>query len=86
MKIMGLRILSLCLSAGTLGVSLAAVNAPAAAPDIVRAQAREIFAEIVGIESSIGKANEPTPWDSCVDQFSARRVRVMVRAMSRCPD
>ncbi len=65
---MGLRCLGVCLCAGALAASLAAVSSPAsgtptatptAAPEAVRAQAREIFAHIVGIESSIGKANVP---------------------------
>jgi len=65
---MGLRRLGVCLCAGALAASLAVVGSPAsgtptatptAAPEAVRAQAREIFAHIVGIESSIGKANVP---------------------------
>jgi hypothetical protein len=36
-----------------------AVGTPAAAPDAVRTQARDIFAHIVGIESSIGKRKVP---------------------------
>jgi acetylornithine deacetylase/succinyl-diaminopimelate desuccinylase-like protein len=41
-------------------VGAAATPVPATpAPDAVRAQAREIFAAIVGIESSIGKGNVP---------------------------
>src|ERR1700716_3748131 len=49
----------LLLGAGAMGVSLAAGSAPAGAPDAVRAQAREIFAHIIAIESSIGQANVP---------------------------
>ena len=69
MKITALRCVSLCLGAGTLALTLsldaaesgAAGNAgtAATAPDPVRAQAREIFAHIVGIESSIGKGKVP---------------------------
>ena len=56
---MRFRVLSLCLGSGMFGAALAAAGGPAAAPDAVRAQAREIFAHIVGIESSIGKGNVP---------------------------
>jgi acetylornithine deacetylase/succinyl-diaminopimelate desuccinylase-like protein len=65
MKMTGLRYLSLRLGASLLGLSWAAVavcaaaGAPATAPEAVRTQAREIFANIVGIESSIGKGNVP---------------------------
>jgi acetylornithine deacetylase/succinyl-diaminopimelate desuccinylase-like protein len=59
LKMMRQRCLSLLLGAAALCATLAAVGAPAAAPDAVRAQAREIFAHIVGIESSIGKGKVP---------------------------
>jgi acetylornithine deacetylase/succinyl-diaminopimelate desuccinylase-like protein len=65
MKITGLRCLGRRLGACLLGVSWAAATvsvaggAPAAAPEAVRAQAREIFASIIGIESSIGKGKVP---------------------------
>jgi acetylornithine deacetylase/succinyl-diaminopimelate desuccinylase-like protein len=72
--------LSLCLGAGVLGVSLAAVKAgpngspdasAAAAPDAVRTQAREIFANIVGIESSIGKGKVPLVAKYLAERFKA---------------
>jgi len=75
------------LGAGVLGVSLAAVSAgpegkasasaaavPAAAPaapTAVRAQAREIFANIVGIESSIGKGKVPLVAKYLAERFKA---------------
>ncbi len=73
---MGLRSLSLCISAGALSVSLAAArapstSAPAAAADSARARAREIFAQIVGIESSIGKANVPLVAKYLAQRFEA---------------
>ncbi len=46
-------------------------TAPAAAPDAERAQAREIFAAIVGIESSIGKGNVPQVAKYLADRFKA---------------
>jgi acetylornithine deacetylase/succinyl-diaminopimelate desuccinylase-like protein len=65
MKITGLRCLGRRLGACLLGASWAAstvsvaAGAPASPPEAVRAQAREIFANIIGIESSIGKGNVP---------------------------
>jgi hypothetical protein len=73
--------MSLCLGAGTLALALsldaaergAAGNTgtAAAAPDPVRAQAREIFAHIVGIESSIGKGKVPLVAKYLADRFKA---------------
>jgi acetylornithine deacetylase/succinyl-diaminopimelate desuccinylase-like protein len=81
MKITALRCVSLCLGAGTLALALsldaaesgAAGNTgtAAAAPDPVRAQAREIFAHIVGIESSIGKGKVPLVAKYLADRFKA---------------
>ena len=81
MKIAALRCMSLCLGAGTLALalSLAAAESGAAgnagtaatAPDPVRAQAREIFAHIVGIESSIGKGKVPLVAQYLADRFKA---------------
>ena len=82
MKRTGLRCLGVCLGAGALGVSLAAVSAgpdgnagaspaAAAAPNAVRAQAREIFAGIVGIESSIGKGKVPLVAKYLAERFQA---------------
>ena len=73
---MGLRSLGVCLSAGALSASLAtagspALAAPTGAPDAVRAQAREIFAHIVGVESSIGKANVPLVAKYLAETFKA---------------
>ena len=60
--------MGVCLSAAAVGVCVSLVGAGAiaasttaagTAPEAVRAQAREIFANIVAIESSIGKANVP---------------------------
>ena len=71
----GPRALSRFLGAGALGVNLVAAaagtNANAAAPDAVRAQAREIFAHIVGIESSIGKGNVPLVAKYLAERFKA---------------
>jgi acetylornithine deacetylase/succinyl-diaminopimelate desuccinylase-like protein len=80
--------LSLCLGAGVLGASLAAVSAgpdgnasaaavsaaapsASAAPNAVRAQARDIFAHIVGIESSIGKGKVPVVAKYLAERFKA---------------
>jgi acetylornithine deacetylase/succinyl-diaminopimelate desuccinylase-like protein len=52
--------------AGT-GVSTSAT----AAPDAVRAQAREIFANIIGIESSIGKEKVPAVAGYLAERFKA---------------
>jgi acetylornithine deacetylase/succinyl-diaminopimelate desuccinylase-like protein len=71
MKITGIRCVCLCLSAWAVGVSLAAAKSPAAAPDAVRAEAREIFAAIVAIESSVGKANVPRVANYLADRFKA---------------
>jgi acetylornithine deacetylase/succinyl-diaminopimelate desuccinylase-like protein len=77
MKIIGLLRLTLLLGAGALGASLAlcaAVNgadAPGAAPQAVRAQARETFAAIVGIESSIGKGKVPLVAKYLAERFKA---------------
>jgi acetylornithine deacetylase/succinyl-diaminopimelate desuccinylase-like protein len=49
----------------------AGASAPAPAPDAVRAQAREIFAHIVGIESSIGKGKVPEVAQYLAEQFRA---------------
>ncbi len=73
---MSSRCMSLCASAAALCMSLAvhggpAVSTSAAAPDAVRAQAREIFAHIVGIESSIGKANVPLVAQYLAERFKA---------------
>jgi acetylornithine deacetylase/succinyl-diaminopimelate desuccinylase-like protein len=76
MKMKGLRCVSRPLSAAVLGaavlgVSVAAVSAPAAAPDAVRTQAREIFAAIIGIESSIGKGKVPLVARYLAERFEA---------------
>jgi len=73
MKIIVTRMLGLIVGCASLSVSPAAVNAPAApaAPEAVRAQAREIFAAIVGIESSIGKGNVPLVAKYLAGQFQA---------------
>jgi acetylornithine deacetylase/succinyl-diaminopimelate desuccinylase-like protein len=74
---MKLRCMSLLLGAATLGVSLgssAAVktdNVPDAPPDAVRVQAREIFANIIGIESSIGKGKVPLVAKYLAERFQA---------------
>ncbi|MEP6885397.1 MAG: M20/M25/M40 family metallo-hydrolase [Gammaproteobacteria bacterium] len=80
---MGLRHLSVFLVAGAMGMSFAvlgvaaaskttAATAAAAAPsDAVRAEAREIFAKIVGIESSIGKGNVPLVAKYLAERFKA---------------
>lgn len=49
----------------------AADGASAATPEAVRAQAREIFAHIIGIESSIGKANVPLVAKYLAQRFKA---------------
>ena len=66
-----MRCFALLLGAGAMGVSLAAGSAPAGAPDAVRAQAREIFAHIVAIESSIGKGNVPKVAKYLAERFEA---------------
>jgi len=74
MKKAGLRQLSICLGAGLLAASLGAAcaeGAAVAAPDDGRAQAREIFAAIVGIESSVGKGKVPLVAKYLADRFKA---------------
>ncbi len=71
MIIIGRLWLSLSFCAAGLGANFAASAAPAAAPDAVRAQAREIFAHIVGIESSIGKGNVPLVAKYLAERFQA---------------
>jgi acetylornithine deacetylase/succinyl-diaminopimelate desuccinylase-like protein len=61
----------LLLGAGAMGVILAAGSAPAGAPDAVRAQARDIFAHIIAIESSIGQANVPKVAKYLAERFEA---------------
>lgn len=70
---MGLRYMSLCLSAAALGMSLAAANenSSANAPDAVRTRAREIFAHVIGIESSIGKEKVPLVAKYLAERFKA---------------
>jgi len=67
---MKLRCMSLLLGLGALSASLAADVRPAV-PEAVRAQAREIFAHIVGIESSIGKGNVPLVAKYLAERFEA---------------
>jgi acetylornithine deacetylase/succinyl-diaminopimelate desuccinylase-like protein len=71
----GPRALSRFLGAWALGANLVAAaagtNANATAPDAVRAQAREIFAHIVGIESSIGKGNVPLVAKYLAERFKS---------------
>ncbi len=57
--------------AGTLCTAVTAAGGAAAAPEAVRAQAREIFAHIVGIESSIGKGNVPLVAKYLAERFQA---------------
>jgi acetylornithine deacetylase/succinyl-diaminopimelate desuccinylase-like protein len=77
LKMMRLRSLSLSLGAGALIASLglsAAVKtdgASDAAPEAVRVQAREIFANIIGIESSIGKGKVPLVAKYLAERFKA---------------
>jgi acetylornithine deacetylase/succinyl-diaminopimelate desuccinylase-like protein len=76
MKIMGLRSVSLVLGVAALAVGAAvlgspAIGTPAAAPDAARAQAREIFAAIIGIESSIGEGKVPLVAKYLADRFEA---------------
>ncbi|HEX3848350.1 MAG TPA: M20/M25/M40 family metallo-hydrolase [Steroidobacteraceae bacterium] len=67
MKVSAIRAM---VAAAALGTSAAAAP-PAAMPETVRAQAREIFAAIVGIESSIGKGNVPKVASYLADKFKA---------------
>jgi hypothetical protein len=69
MKALGQIDFRVFLVAAALGASLAAVGA--AAPETERAQAREIFAHIVGIESSIGKGNVPLVARYLAERFKA---------------
>ena len=55
---------------GAANASMAA-HTDAAAPEAVRAQAREIFASIVGIESSIGKGKVPLVAKYLAERFKA---------------
>src|ERR1700691_5710661 len=73
MKIKRLCCLSLVLTAGTLyaDLTMAGDPSPATAPPAVRVQAREIFAHIVGIESSIGKGNVPLVAKYLAERFQA---------------
>ena len=59
------------LGVAALSVSVAAVKNAAAAPEAVRAQAREIFAAIIGIESSIGKGKVPLVAKYLAERFKA---------------
>jgi acetylornithine deacetylase/succinyl-diaminopimelate desuccinylase-like protein len=73
---MRLRSFSPCAGAVVLGFSLSAsaadkLNAPVTAPAAVRVQAREIFAHIIGIESSIGKGNVPLVAKYLAERFKA---------------
>jgi acetylornithine deacetylase/succinyl-diaminopimelate desuccinylase-like protein len=73
MKMTIFRCAALLLGAYVLSMagSLGAASAAAAAPEAVRAQAREIFANIVGIESSIGKGKVPLVAKYLADRFKA---------------
>src|ERR1700691_512633 len=55
---------------GNVNASMAAHTA-SGAPDAVRAQAREIFANIIGIESSIGKGKVPLVAKYLAERFKA---------------
>src|SRR5580704_17911674 len=56
----------------TVGLLLAAgLPAAPAAPDAVRSEAREIFAHIVGIESSVGKGQVPLVAEYLAQRFRA---------------
>jgi acetylornithine deacetylase/succinyl-diaminopimelate desuccinylase-like protein len=70
MKIIGQLGLWLGIAAASLQASFAASGTPAV-PDAVRAQAREIFAHIVAIESSIGKGNVPQVANYLAERFQA---------------
>jgi acetylornithine deacetylase/succinyl-diaminopimelate desuccinylase-like protein len=76
----GLRCVSVWLGAGALGLCLnldaAGKAGPgpgpgAEAPDAVRSQAREIFAHIIGIESSIGEGKVPLVAKYLAERFKA---------------
>ncbi|HME41044.1 MAG TPA: M20/M25/M40 family metallo-hydrolase [Steroidobacteraceae bacterium] len=64
-------VLGACLAAGTSAAGTPAGSASAAAPQAVRAQAREIFAHIVGIESSIGEGKVPLVANYLAERFRA---------------
>ncbi|MEP6548722.1 MAG: M20/M25/M40 family metallo-hydrolase [Gammaproteobacteria bacterium] len=80
---MGLRHLSVFLAAGAFCMSLASIGigaesksstatAAAAAPsDAVRAEARDIFAKVIAIESSIGKGKVPLVAKYLAERFKA---------------
>ncbi len=78
---MNIRSLKVLLSAVALGTSLSAASAGAAATatamavaapsDAVQAQAREIFANIIAIESSIGKGKVPLVAKYLAERFKA---------------
>jgi acetylornithine deacetylase/succinyl-diaminopimelate desuccinylase-like protein len=61
------------MTAGSLCADLTTAGdpSPATAPPAVRVQAREIFAHIVGIESSIGKGNVPLVAKYLAERFQA---------------
>jgi len=72
----GLRCVSVWLGAGALGLCLnldaaGKAGAGAAAWDAVRSQAREIFAHIIGIESSIGEGKVPLVAKYLAERFKA---------------
>src|ERR1700734_4344781 len=73
MKITRLCRLSLVMTAGSLCADLTTASdpSPATAPPAVRVQAREIFAHIVGIESSIGKGKVPLVAKYLAERFKA---------------
>jgi acetylornithine deacetylase/succinyl-diaminopimelate desuccinylase-like protein len=71
---MRLRCMKPLLRLGALTASLTAgalAAAPSAAPDALRAQAREIFAHIVSIESSIGEGKVPLVAKYLAERFKA---------------
>jgi acetylornithine deacetylase/succinyl-diaminopimelate desuccinylase-like protein len=63
----GMRCVSVWLGAGVLGLA----GTGTAAPDAVRSQAREIFAHIIGIESSIGEGKVPLVAKYLAERFKA---------------
>ncbi len=66
----------------TVGLLLAArLPAAPAAPDAVRSEAREIFAHIVGIESSVGKGQVPAVAEYLAQRFGPAVLR---RPMCTC--
>src|ERR1700680_5048740 len=71
----GLRCVSVWLGAGLLGLAGTGTGTGtgtgAAAPDAVRSQAREIFAHIIGIESSIGEGKVPLVAKYLAERFKA---------------